>query len=70
MEKRPVDRVDVITDESELNDKIAPAPSHQDIAALAYALWEERGRGDGGAERDWLEAERQLQPVRHKVQAA
>jgi hypothetical protein len=35
-------------------------PPHDDIAKLAYALWEARGGGDGGAEEDWLEAERQL----------
>ena len=47
-------------DEPEIEDAISSVPSHADIAALAYALWEERGRGDGDAERDWLEAERQL----------
>ena len=36
------------------------APSHDDIAALAHALWEARGGGDGRAEEDWLEAERML----------
>ena len=40
------------------------------IAAFAYALWEERGGSDGGAEQDWFEAERLLRTVRHKVQAA
>jgi hypothetical protein len=29
-----------------------------DIAALAYRLWEERGRPDGDPEHDWYEAER------------
>jgi hypothetical protein len=38
----------------------ATSPSHEDIAALAYELWEECGGGDGGAEEDWFEAERQL----------
>jgi hypothetical protein len=36
------------------------ALSHDDIAKLARAIWEARGGGDGGAEEDWLEAERQL----------
>ena len=40
------------------------SPSHEDIAILAYALWEERGGGDGGAEQDWFEAERQLRSRR------
>ena len=30
------------------------------IRALAYKLWEARGRSDGDPERDWLEAERRL----------
>jgi len=32
-----------------------------EIARLAYALWEARGGGNGFAEQDWLEAERRLQ---------
>ncbi len=35
--------------------------SQQDIANLAYALWQERGSLDSSAEQDWIEAERQLQ---------
>ena len=34
---------------------------HDEIARLAYALWEARGGGDGFAEQDWLEAEQRLQ---------
>jgi hypothetical protein len=34
---------------------------HDQITRLAYSLWEARGRGDGFAEQDWLEAERRLQ---------
>jgi Protein of unknown function (DUF2934) len=37
------------------------ASSHDEIARLAYALWEARGCGDEFAEQDWLEAERRLQ---------
>jgi hypothetical protein len=33
----------------------------EDIARLAYQIWEERGRPIGSAEVDWYEAERQLQ---------
>ncbi len=38
-------------------------PAYDDIAQLAYQLWECRMRNDadGSAEQDWLEAERQLQ---------
>jgi hypothetical protein len=35
--------------------------SHDEIAKIAYALWEERGGGHGFAEQDWLEAEQRLQ---------
>ena len=37
-----------------------PQASTEDIARLAYLLWEERGRPIGSAEVDWIEAERQL----------
>jgi hypothetical protein len=37
------------------------APGNEDIARLAYQIWEERGRPIGSAEVDWYEAERQLQ---------
>jgi Protein of unknown function (DUF2934) len=32
---------------------------HEYIQILAYRIWEGRGRPDGSAEQDWLEAERQ-----------
>jgi len=35
-------------------------PTHSEIAALAYQLYEARGRVDGRAVDDWLEAERRL----------
>jgi hypothetical protein len=35
-------------------------PTHEEIAAEAYAIFEARGRADGGHEDDWLEAERRL----------
>jgi hypothetical protein len=45
-----------------------PAPSiasgptdQQDIAKLAYQLWQARGCPEGSGEDDWFEAERQLQ---------
>jgi len=33
---------------------------HEDIARLAYALWEARGSQDGSPEQDWLQAEQEL----------
>ena len=35
-------------------------PTHEEIAALAYELWEQRGGGYGDSDLDWLEAERRL----------
>jgi hypothetical protein len=32
----------------------------QSVRELAYRLWVERGKPEGGAEKDWYEAERQL----------
>ena len=41
--------------------KTAPAPpTYQEIAALAYAYWEARGRAHGSDRDDWLRAEREL----------
>jgi len=35
-------------------------PAHEQIAALAYALWEHRGCPEGSSEQDWLQAEQEL----------
>jgi hypothetical protein len=35
-------------------------PEHRSIGELAYRLWQSRGCPEGTAERDWLDAERQL----------
>ena len=42
-------------------------PSHEAIALLAYALWEQRGRPIGSPEEDWLRAE--LQMLQHHTTA-
>jgi len=34
--------------------------TREEIAALAYSLWEARGRPEGSPEEDWLNAERAL----------
>jgi hypothetical protein len=47
-----------------------PASRHQDVAQLAYAIWEENGCCDGRAEEDWLEAERRLALINHSAQQA
>jgi hypothetical protein len=38
----------------------APEPSHDDIARLAYSLWESREHGDGSPDEDWFRAEELL----------
>ena len=38
-------------------------PTHEEIAQLAYCLYQSRGRQDGHDIEDWLRAEQQL--VRH-----
>ena len=35
-------------------------PSHEEIAALAYTYWAERGYAHGNPEHDWLRAEAEL----------
>ena len=40
-----------------------PAPTRDEIAQLAFSLYESRGRQDGHDIEDWLRAEQQL--VRH-----
>jgi len=37
-----------------------PGPTHEEIAELAYQLWEERGRPIGSPEIDWALAEQTL----------
>jgi hypothetical protein len=37
-----------------------PRATYDQIAALAYALWEQRGRPDGSPEVDWFNAESAL----------
>lgn len=37
------------------------AATHQEIAALAYTLWQQRGCPDGSSEEDWLNAEQELE---------
>jgi hypothetical protein len=58
-EKKPTNRSEYVAPHE--TDVDRSLPSHDDIANLAHALWERRGGGDGGAEEDWLEAERMLQ---------
>ena len=42
-------------------------PTHDDIAARAYALWQEDGCPEGVHEQDWLRAEQKLSANREIV---
>jgi hypothetical protein len=42
-------------------------PSHEEISALAYSYWADRGYADGCPEQDWLRAEAEL---RRRARAA
>ena len=45
---------------------VSEASPQEDIARLAYALWQQRGCPDGSAEFDWFLAEEKLlQSVEH-----
>lgn len=44
--------------------KPAAAPSHEEIAILAYHYWELRGCPFGSPEEDWFRAERELLSAR------
>jgi hypothetical protein len=39
---------------------VSNEPTREQIASLAYALWESRGCQGGSPEEDWINAERQL----------
>jgi Protein of unknown function (DUF2934) len=69
-EKKPVNRSEYVSRQESAFDRSLVLPSHDEIARLAHALWERRGGGDGGAEEDWLEAERLLQQESSKGHAA
>ncbi len=46
--------------ESKQANRSESSPAHQEIAALAYSLWQARGCPEGSPEEDWLNAERAL----------
>jgi hypothetical protein len=53
-----------------LADAVRPDLSQQEIASLAYSIWQERGCPLGSAEEDWFEAKRRLQVDSAKSLAA
>jgi hypothetical protein len=67
-EKKPAGNIEDIT--GEVNRDSPTAASHEEIARLAYILWQARGGCDGEAEQDWFEAERQLRVPEERIHAA
>jgi Protein of unknown function (DUF2934) len=53
-------------DHQEAGDALRPELSQQEIASLAYTIWQERGCPLGSAEEDWREAEIRLQAASAK----
>jgi hypothetical protein len=51
------------------NELILHPPSRQDVADLAYTLWQVRGSPFGSADEDWFEAERWLCAHRSSIAA-
>jgi hypothetical protein len=43
-------------------------PEHRSIGELAYSLWQSRGCPEGSAEKDWLDAEKQLKTVQRTAE--
>lgn len=48
------------TDAPETAPQLASSPGHEEIARLAYALWQDRGCPEGSPDEDWSQAETQL----------
>jgi hypothetical protein len=47
-----------------------PAPTHDEIAARAYQIYQERGYTPGDPMQDWLQAERELTAAAAKPKRA
>jgi hypothetical protein len=43
--------------------KSTSSPEHEQVAVLAYALWQKRGSPEGSPDEDWFQAERELTAV-------
>lgn len=49
---------------------VLPANLEEQIRLRAYQLYEQRGRQDGFAEQDWIQAEGELLPTANSLKAA
>lgn len=50
--------------EAEVSTEMSVQPTTEQIANLAYALWQERGCPDGSPDDDWYDAENRLSSSR------
>jgi hypothetical protein len=50
----------VVTDSGTNETRTGKAPNRDEIAELAYFIWEHNGRIEGNSEQDWLQAEREF----------
>jgi Protein of unknown function (DUF2934) len=51
----------------EANAQVSETSTEENLAKLAYGLWQERGCPYGSPETDWLEAERKLSDLSETV---
>ena len=56
----PIRQKHAIKDDEEIEIVNGSGPDNEEIAQLAYALWEERGCPEGCPEDDWFRAEQML----------
>ncbi len=59
-EDEPLEQQQTGHEQTDLSVPQTSDPTTEQIAALAYALWQERGCPDGSPEVDWFQAEEQL----------
>jgi hypothetical protein len=51
---------DYVAAQERAEEETGAAPSHEEICARAHELWISGGCQEGAADKDWLEAEREL----------
>jgi len=59
-----------VTGKPVIVEEALPEPAQEEIAALAYQIWIERGSPHGSHEEDWYHAEQQLRAEKPKTKSA
>ncbi|MBV8811714.1 MAG: DUF2934 domain-containing protein [Acidobacteriaceae bacterium] len=62
--------LDKTTRKSRRRSPACPTLDPENIAQLAYSLWQQRGCPEGESEKDWFEAERQFTKLAIKARLA